>query len=299
MRGPFGSSLSIVVATYEWPEALNAVLGALSEQSDSAFEVIVADDGSGPGTSAVVESWKGAFGSPVAHAWQPDDGYRRARILNLGARRATGDYLVFLDGDCIPRRRFVECVRRAALPGWFLAGKRVNLRPHLSRRILEHQVPVWRWSAARWLLTAPREVRRPGLLVPLRDRRRPWRAGQPDFVPPYFGYGYSLGVFRADFERVNGFDCRFTGWGEEDLEIVVRLSRSGLRCGWPGPGSTVLHLWHSTRTPSTRRNEPLLRETERSGRVEAIVGLRELASQVSAKRCSGSSVLPEPGSRRL
>ena len=275
-------SLSIVVATYEWPAALDIVLAALSDQSESAFEVVVADDGSGPETTAVVQSWVPTFGSRLVHVRQPDEGYRRALILNVGARAATADYLVFLDGDSIPRLRFVEAVLRAAMPGWFLAGKRVNLGVDLSRRVLEERLPVWRWPAAGWLLRAPREVGRPGLLVPLRYRRRPWRKRQPEFVPPFGGYGSPLGAFRADFERVNGFDSRFSGWGAEDEEIALRLRRAGLRCGWPGPRSTCIHLWHETRVDRMRPNTLLLRETQASDRIEAVDGLRQLAVGLEA-----------------
>jgi GT2 family glycosyltransferase len=280
-----GLSLSIVVATYGWPEALDLVLTALSEQPGDSFEVVVADDGSGPETRAVVERWKATFGSRLAHAWQDDEGFRRARVLNLGALTATGRYLLFVDGDCLLRRGCLAAIRRAALPGWFLASKRLNMSQALSRRVMDEQLPVWRWSALRWFVRAPREfltshrqTARPGLLLPIRDRRRPWRRGQPEFSPPYDGYGFFLGVCRDDFARVNGFDMRFEGWGGEDVDLATRLRRNGLRCGWPGAQATVLHLWHPLKKGTTGSNTPLLRETEVGTRVEAVVGLRELVA---------------------
>ena len=109
-----GPIVSIIVSTYEWPEALDAVLRSLSEEDDPDFEVVVADDGSGPGTADVVSSWRDRFSKLVAHVWQPDDGFRLARIENLAAREAEGELLVFLDGDTIPRRGFLAAVRRAA-----------------------------------------------------------------------------------------------------------------------------------------------------------------------------------------
>ena len=280
--------MSVIVATYEWPDALDVMLQALSDQSDRGFEVVVADDGSGAEVSAVVERWGDVFDGRVLHSWQQDDGYRRARSLNQAALAATGTYLLFVDSDCLPRRRFIESVRRAAVPGWFLASKRLNMSAGLSRRVLKERVPVWRWSALRWFSTAPREVivapreaARPGLLLPVRDRRRPWRPEQPDFVPPYNGYGFCLGVGRRDFERVNGFETRFTGWGGEDVELAIRLRRAGLRCGWPGRQATLLHLWHEERKGRTSSNQPLVDETESSSRVEAMVGLREIAAEVA------------------
>src|SRR6188472_668246 len=119
-------SISIVLSTYEWPEALDATLRGFADQTDDAFELSVADDGSGMATAEVVASWKARFGDRLAHVRQEDLGFRLARNRNLGAVVARGDYLVFVDGDCIPRRGFVASIRRAASPGWFLATKRVD-----------------------------------------------------------------------------------------------------------------------------------------------------------------------------
>jgi len=305
VQPPQRLSVSVVVTTYDWREALDAVLRSLSEQTDPNFEVVVADDGSGPETRTTVEHWREHLDGTVHHVWQPDEGYRRARILDLAARAATGDYLVFVDGDCLARPRFMEAIRRAALPGWFLASKRLNLSAERSRQVLEDRLAVWRWSALTWLLrapadlaTAPRQAARPGVLVPIRDRRRPWRVHQPEFSPPYDGYGFFLGIARSDFERVNGFDTRFEGWGGEDVDLAVRLRRSGLRCGWPGPRATVLHLWHDERKGRESSNTLLVDETKQSDRIEAIVGLRELsaelAGQETAKRVTSSSSSSEP-----
>jgi len=289
--------VSIIVSTYEWPEALDAVLRSLSEEDDPDFEVVVADDGSGPGTADVVSSWRDRFSKLVAHVWQPDDGFRLARIENLAAREAEGELLVFLDGDTIPRRGFLAAVRRAALPGWFLASKRLNLSQRLSQRILENRVPAWRWSALRWLATRPgelvsaprpREPNRLGMLLPIRDRRRPWREGQPEFTPPYNLYGCFMGMWREDLERVNGFDMRFVGWGEEDVDLGLRLRRAGLRCGWPGPRATLLHLWHPDRI--RRSNMALLRETEAEDRFEAVEGLRELEREFVVDQLSANQI---------
>ncbi len=282
-------SLSVIVSTYEWPEALDAVLFGLSEQSDPEFEVVVADDGSGPQTAAVVERWQGVFGSRVRHVWQADEGFRLARVKNLGCQAAGGQFLVAIDGDAVPRRGFVRAVRTSALPGWFLGGKRLELSRGLTERVLVERLPIHRWSVGRWLRER-RHVRPFEALTP-RDRRRPGREGLPEFVPHAEGYGFLFGAHRDTFVRANGFDMRYEGWGEEDVDLAARLRRLGLRCGWPGPASTLLHLWHPDRKPGGRPNRPFLAETLESGRVEAVVGLRELA-QESAYSTTGSSTPP-------
>jgi glycosyltransferase involved in cell wall biosynthesis len=265
-------SLSVVVATYEWPQALDAVLRGLADQSDPDFGIVVADDGSGPETGSVVAAWQTRL--PLVHVRQEDEGYRLARVRNLGARTADGDVLVFVDGDTVPRRHFVRALRASVVPGWFVAGKRLLLGRELSERVLADQVPIQRWSFPHWALhgshSAPLQALTP------RDRRRPGREGLPEFVPHADGYGFLLGVSRADFERVNGYDARFAGWGGEDVDMAVRLRRAALRCGWPGPQGTLLHLWHETRKPPVRPNDALLRETEAGDRIEALDGLRGL-----------------------
>ena len=274
-------NLTVLVSTYEWPQALDAVLRGLADQSDMRFDVVVCDDGSGPETATLVEAWqKRRFADRLVHVTQADQGYRLARVRNLGALAARGDYLVFVDGDTVPRRHFVRALRRAALSGWFLAGKRLELGPELTARVLAGQPPIHRWPLPRWVL----ERGKVGSLRSLtpRDRRRPGRGRLPDFVPHADGYGFLLGLARSDFERVNGYDTRYEGWGAEDVDMAIRLRRLGLRCGWAGPQATLLHLWHETRKQRSPENVRRLAETESSGRVEAVAGVRELGAQLSA-----------------
>ena len=129
-------TLSVVVSTYEWPEALDAVLRALSEQSDTRFDIVVADDGSGFETAAVVDRWRQVLGDRVAHVWHPHRGFRQALARNRGALAARGDYLVFLDGDAVPRRHFVRALKTSIRPGWFVAGRKLELSETLTERVL-------------------------------------------------------------------------------------------------------------------------------------------------------------------
>ena len=265
--------LSVVVSTYEWPEALEVVLRALFEQSDPDFVVVVADDGSGPETTAVVRRWQLRFRERLTYSWQADDGFRAARARNLGALARDSNLLVFLDGDCVPRRDFVHASRVAARAGWFGVGRRLLLSPAFSDRVLERDLPIHRWSTAQWL---PERRHRTGIAVlTARDRRKVGRGGVPEFAPENNAYSPLL-VATADFERVNGYDMRYEGWGEEDMDLAVRLRRLGLRCGHLGGSGTVLHLWHPSQAAADRPNWWLLQQTEQGGALEAVVGLREL-----------------------
>lgn len=272
--------IRIVVSTYEWPEALDVVLRALSEQSDPRFDAVVADDGSGPETADVVERWSRVFGERLEHVWHPDEGFRLALARNRGALSGPGGYLIFLDGDSVPRSHFVRAMRASARSGWFVAGRRLELSSGLTARVLAERLPIHRRSFAGWLRDR-REVGSLSALTP-RDRRRVSARFAPQFEPHERGYGFLLGVSRDDFERANGYDARFVGWGEEDVDLAVRLRRLGLRCGHAGLRATVLHLWHPARREDDRPNWWLLRETEDSGHVEAVEGLRELEPSAAA-----------------
>jgi glycosyltransferase involved in cell wall biosynthesis len=292
---PGEPDVSVVLAAYERAGDLDVVLAAFADQRGAPAEIIVADDGSGDGVRDVVERWKGTI--DVAHMWQPKDGFRKARALDRAALAVRGDYLVFLDADCVPRRGFLDAIREGARPGWFLSTKRLMLGEDFSRRVVRQKLPIWRWSAWTWFVRAPHEVGRPGYLLPLRDRRRPWRTDSPDFAPPYLAYSL-MGVARSDFERVNGYDarCRRVDDGE-DQDLAIRLRRSGLRCGWAGPASTVLHLWHPLRSYRVEDRVPVFRVTEQEDRIEAVEGLREIAAQVSANRVAASSSSSDPVKR--
>ena len=295
-RGGRVVSLSVVVSTYESPEALAAVLRSLADQSDQDFDVVVADDGSGSATKAAVERSAEIFGDRLVHVWQPDRGFRFARSLNGGVLAARSEYLVVLGGDCVPRQHFVRALRAGAQPGWFVAANRVLLTRELTERVLREQTPIHRWSTAR-LLVATRGGGAARATLTSRDRRRVGRTALPDFAPHNNSY-CCIGVFASDFEAVNGFDTRFVGWGDEDVDLAVRLRRLGLRCGHAGPHATPLHLWHESRKLLDRANWRLLQETVVGDRIEAVEGLRELRESCVDEESTGRPPGPVASSGR-
>jgi len=266
--------ISVIVTTYNREDALDAVLRGLGRQTDRDFDVVVADDGSGSATRALVDSWKSRLGRPLAHVWHEDHGFRAAEIRNRAILACQGEYCVFLDGDCIPRPDFVTTHRRLAEPGWFVTGNRVLLMPGLTERVLRDQLEPEAWDLGPWIAQRwggginrlPPVLRLP--LGPLRRlRARAWRGAR----------SCNIGIWRSDLERVDGFDAAFSGWGREDSDLLVRLLRAGV-CRKDGVFATgVLHLWHPEADRSfLPENERKLDAAVRGERVRALRGLSAL-----------------------
>jgi glycosyltransferase involved in cell wall biosynthesis len=268
--------ISVVVATYNREDALDAVLRGLSRQSDRRFEVLVADDGSGPATAAVIAKWSARGEFPLAHVRHEDRGFRLAEIRNRAILKSAGSLCIFLDGDCIPRPTFVAAHRRLAAPGWFVAGNRVLLGQALTACVLREHLEPELWGPAEWMRHRLRGgVNRlmPLATLPLGPLRRlgptAWRSAR----------GTNLAIRRDDLARVDGFDATFDGWGREDSDIMVRLIRAGVRRKDGRYATAVLHLWHPefdrSRLPE---NERRLADVIEADRVRALRGLSALAA---------------------
>jgi glycosyltransferase involved in cell wall biosynthesis len=268
--------VSVVVTTYDRADALDAVLRALSRQSDNGFEVVIADDGSGPATAALIESWKPRLAVPLRHVWQEHRGFRAAEVRNRAIVASAGTYIIFLDGDCLPRRDFLAAHRALAEPGWFVAGNRILLSQALTESILRDRREPETWDIG----TFVRERLGGGInrLVPLvRFPAGPWRKL---LARRWQGCrSCNLAVWRADLERVDGFDTAFVGWGKEDSDLVVRLLHAGVGRKDGRFATGVLHLWHPPEDRSRLSvNEARLGGVLGSERVRAERGLSGLTS---------------------
>ena len=109
--------ISLIITTYNWPQALDLVLRSLEKQQDENFEVIIADDGSKADTAKLVEAFANRVVFPVKHYWHKDDGFRVAAARNGAVALADGEYLVFIDGDCCLLPCFVAWHRKLAEEG--------------------------------------------------------------------------------------------------------------------------------------------------------------------------------------
>jgi len=282
MRKP--GFISVIVTTYEWPQALQRVLECLDRQHDDRFEIVVADDGSGPATAAVIGGFQQTARIPVRHAWQPHQNFRAAESRNRAVAMSKGDYLVFLDGDCLTRPDFLAAHRALSEPGWFVAGNRVLLSERFTTRLLSTPEAVADWSARRpgaWLGARWRgDINRFAPLLrlpanwPRKGKPREWHGAKT----------CNLAIWRDDFMQIDGFDESYVGWGHEDADLVVRLIHSGV-CRKEGRFATsVIHLWHSAAPrQGLSDNERRLSELLSGRRTHALSGIsRHLATRTLA-----------------
>jgi glycosyltransferase involved in cell wall biosynthesis len=263
--------ISVIVTTYNWPEALHAVLESLRAQDTRGFEVVIADDGSASPTRDVIDGFAAMSPVPVKHVWHPDEGPRVAAIRNRAIEAAEAPYVVFLDGDCVVLPDFVSTHRQLREQGWFLAGKRSWLRPGLTRRVLARPQRFAGNGRVKWLSRSlMNQCTRPADFVAL-DCDRTKRSGDWGQV-----WTCNLGVWRADCFAVNGFDERYLGVGLEDSDFVLRLIRHGVRRKRGDHASIVLHLHHERRSrPPESLSDQCFKELLACDRAVAVVGIRE------------------------
>jgi glycosyltransferase involved in cell wall biosynthesis len=268
--------ISVVLSTYDRPRDLALVLAGYALQDDRDFELVVADDGSGPETARVVEDAARRSAAPIRHVWQPDRGFRKTEILDRAVGVCAGAYLVFSDGDCIPRADFISTHRRLAARGRFLSGGYMRLPAALGAALAADDVRAgWIWR--------PAELRRRGLsarsalrLLPagpvpeLLDRLTPTRATWN---------GMNASTWKDAVVAVNGFELDL-GYGGEDREFGERLVNLGLVGRQVRHRAVLLHLEHTRpyRDAGVASRQRTLRdEVRRSGRTRAVRGIAELS----------------------
>jgi glycosyltransferase involved in cell wall biosynthesis len=231
--------VSLIISTYDNPAALRLSLLGVLAQSRPPDEIVIADDGSSEATAALLRQPKFAA-LPIRHAWHPDRGWRKSKVMNLAIALSTGEYLVGMDGDCIPRRDFLASHLRHARPRMFLSGPLIRVPADIHQgftdeEILDNWIFSPRQLEARWPAAARhRRQLEPGRLEPWLNLVS-WR--------PCVLMGGNFSLWRSDVLAVNGFDESFV-YGKEDRELGVRLRNAGVASRWLKYSLIVLHLDH-------------------------------------------------------
>ncbi len=232
--------VSLVIAVYQRDDFLTLVLTSLLDQTLQNFEVIVADDGSGPAIAEVIASFQGALAHPIVHVRHDDDGFRKTIIVNRAVTRARSDFLTFIDGDCVLHHRFLERHYRRRRPLLALSGRRVMFDRTLTERLTTDDVRSRRIEHRRfWWKHAGRIDRWNGFYLPVMHRARNFRRSDYELV------GSNFSLHREDFFRVNGYDERIVGRGLEDNNLRARLLNSGVAVGTITREALQYHLFHT------------------------------------------------------
>ena len=274
--------ITLAITTHARADALARVLAGVRAQTRTPDEVIVAEDGEDPATAAVVSRHAAAPGSgaaPLHHLRQPHHGFRVARLRNLAIAAATGDYIVFIDGDMLLHPAFLEDHARCARAGRWTQGVRIPLDAATTRKMLAGAADPAGGGAGGDAPTLPGPLSRGRFGL---RRAALWHA--PRLQRVLRGPGAASlavkscnqGFWRADLLRVNGFDERFEGWGPEDKELCARLAHAGVRRQALLGGGIACHLHHPP-APRDRRafNESLLAATLASGATRCERGVDE------------------------
>ena len=266
--------ISVIIPTYNRPDALKLILSAFDMQSDREFEVIVADDGSKDDTKKVVQQKMLDCSFPITYAYQNDEGFRAPKVRNLGVSKAKGEYLIFLDGDCVPRPSFIACHRRLAQKNFLVAGNRILLKEDFTQFVVEKQEPIYAYSFLKWVSVYLKHgINRlhPLIVLPyfqnLRNLKKKWKKAR----------SCNFALFKDDFVKVDGFDSDFKGWGYEDSDLAIRLIHAGVLIKSGRYATGVFHLYHHENDRSREKeNLEMLNVRLNSDIVKAKNGISKL-----------------------
>lgn len=252
------SDIAVIVTSFERPASLARALLSLTLQKpgDALAEIVVADDGSRDHTWQVVDRFARESGLNVALTTHAHAGFQLCRSRNEGALVSSAPYLAFIDGDCVMPRNFLATHVARRRQGVGLCGESYRIQRVESEGVTDETIQRWE------LLPLVREEEHKRLTRKAR-RDRWYSLFRVPMRPRLTGNHFSL--WRSDFERIDGFDQGFRGWGLEDCDLQRRLARVGIRCRSVLPEAVGFHLWHPTDPTFVRKargtaNEAYYRE---------------------------------------
>ena len=242
---------SLVLSTYNWPEALELVLKSIAQQTLLPQEVIIADDGSKNDTKKLIEEIKKSFPIPILHIWHEDDGNRKAIIMNKAIAKAASEYIISIDGDVILHPNFVEDHLALAENNVYLYGSRVNIQESALSNLFSSKSINFNFFS--------KGIKKRGrtLHVPFLAKNQ---KKHPNYSSKMRGCNFSF--WKYDFIKVNGYNEEFSGWGREDSELVLRMHNAGVYAKRLKFSGIVYHIYHNEQSKSfLDRNDKIQQNT--------------------------------------
>ena len=226
-------SVSLIISTYNRPDALFRVLESVELQTKLPDEIIVADDGSDNKTKKCIDDFNKSSSLKLIHSWQQDNGFRVAESRNKAISKSTCDYIILIDGDVILHNKFIEDHSRHSELGFFVQGSRALLDKIITRNILKNGLRSLSLFSMR--VSNRKNVIYLGFFAKLFVKKKNYIKGIKTC---------NLAFYRKDCFEINGFNNDMIGWGREDTEFVVRLLNSGVNRKNVHFNLIQFHLWH-------------------------------------------------------
>jgi glycosyltransferase involved in cell wall biosynthesis len=268
-------NISVIIPVYNAIRDLELVLLGFLRQSSAGFELIIADDGSGPEIHALVQGFARRSQVAIRHVYQSDEGFRKNRILNQAVKASAASYCIFSDGDCVPHRHFVQAHWEHRARRTVLCGRRVMLSKQWSERLTPQEIVsgnyerlnLWKmWDALRGRNRHLDE----GILLSSRFLRTMVNRRSPTLL------GCNFSLEKSVIEEVNGFNEDFVSYGGADTEFECRLRLGGIRFKWIRHLGIQYHLFHAPRLIN-RDNVAIIERIKEEGRPACHRGLQELS----------------------
>ena len=236
---------SIIVPTYNRPRALKLCLWSLAKQSLLPSEVLIADDGSTSETKDAVDEMRNALKEvfPIKHIWQEDIGFRKPRILNETVRQTTGDYLIFIDGDCMGHRHFVRAHVKQSSPLAILGGKRVEIGKELTERLLQKGQVLNSFDVLLLVDSLKGGSRKVEESFQIRNTLLR-KIMHRDLITDDGIWGCNFSLYKQLFLDINGCDEDFSDGSLEDNDLGIRVLNQGKQVRSVRGLAIVFHLWH-------------------------------------------------------
>lgn len=236
---------SLIISFYKKIDFLKLVLAALEVQTIRDFEVIIADDGSPAEIVEQIRIVQTSSPLRIRHVWHEDLGFRKTIILNECIRTSESDYLIFIDGDCIPNEHFVEAHLADRSPGVVLAGRRVNLSEKISKELTADGI---RKGSLKGFFTT--RILLDGIFGHSTHVEKAIYVGASWLRALVDGkdsgiLGCNFSIYKKDLLGINGFDERYLAPGiGEDSDISVRLRWNGVKVRSIKTSAIQYHLYH-------------------------------------------------------
>ena len=270
MKNP---KISVVISTYNSEEWLRKVIWGFNVQTFKDFEVVVADDGSGPGTRELLNQLREEVFYDIIHVWQEDDGFQKSRILNKAVTACNADYIIMTDGDCIPREDFVEVHYINKEKGYFISGGYYMLPMNISKMITREDIEAQNCFNIHWL-------KEKGIPKTFKNNKLTSRGIISKFfntvTPTNASWnGHNSSGWKKDILNVNGFDERMQ-YGGQDRELGERLFNFGIKSKQLRYSAVCVHLDHKRgyKTPeSIQKNLAIRKDTKKNKQVWTYYGI--------------------------